>query len=110
MITVSNFIFFFHLTLMLAGFIIPFTNSNLLLHQYSLTIPFLLFHWAVEDDTCALTVMEQFIRGEKDKSKTFMGQVMNKIYILPEDLLGKFLKTSYFTLWLMVQYRLGKLF
>lgn len=106
----SDIVYFIHLLLTIAGFVIPFTNSNILLHQYSLVIPFLMFHWTVNDDTCALTVVEQFIRGEKDKKKTFAGQVMNKIYILPDDLWGKFLKTSYFCLWLMVQYRLGKLF
>lgn len=108
-VSVSNVIFFIHVVIMIAGFVVPFTSNPILLRQYSLVIPFLMFHWSINDDTCALTIMEQYARGEMDKKKTFTGQVMNKIYILPDDLWGKFLKTSYFTLWLMVQYRLGRL-
>jgi hypothetical protein len=54
--------------------------------------------------------MEQYIRGENDKHKTFVGQVMNGVYILPEDQMGMALKFIFFSLWLFVQYRLERLF
>ena len=88
----------------------PFTNNIIWLKQYSLAIPFLMFHWGTNDDTCALTLVEQFIRGESDSKKTFVGQVMNKIYILPDDIWGKIVKTMFFGLWLMVQFRLNRIF
>lgn len=99
-----------HVLMLAAGFLIPFTNNTILLKQYSLAIPFLMFHWTINDDTCALTVIEQFVRGEADKKKTFAGQIMNKIYILPDDLWGRIIKTAFFGLWLLVQFRLQRIF
>ena len=42
--------------------IVPFTNSMLLLLIYFITIPFIMLHWIVNDDTCALTTIEHYLR------------------------------------------------
>ena len=102
-------IHYIHLALLLVGIFIPFTNDKSWLVIYSLCIPFLFFHWSTNDDTCAITLFEQYIRGESDKHKTFVGQIMNGVYILPEDQLGQALKFIFFSLWLFVQYRLERL-
>jgi hypothetical protein len=107
---IASVVHYVHLALLLLGIFIPFTNNKSWLVIYSFCIPFLFFHWSTNDDTCAITLAEQYIRGESDKHKTFVGQVMNGVYILPEDQMGKALKFIFFSLWLFVQYRLERLF
>lgn len=107
---IAEIVHYIHLALLLLGILIPFFNEKSWLVIYSLCIPFLFFHWSTNDDTCAITLMEQYIRQEPDRHKTFVGQVMNGVYILPEDQLGNALKFIFFSLWLFVQYRLERLF
>ena len=107
---VANIIYYFHLALMLSGFIIPFSSDIFKLRAYSLVIPFLLLHWSMNDDTCAFTVIEQYLRGEQDKHKTFIGRVMKGVYILPDEDWSKILKMAYFSLWVLVQWRLNQLY
>ena len=109
-VILANSIHYLHLFIMIMGFIIPFSSNILYLRMYSLAIPFLLLHWSLNDDTCAFTLLEQIIRGERDKNKTFIGQVMKGIYILPDDLWSKILKIVFFGLWVFVQWRLNQLY
>ena len=37
-------------------------------------------HWLLNDDTCALTELEKFIRKDKDKSKCFTQKLFGPIY------------------------------
>jgi len=106
----ADIVHYTHFVLLFFGIFIPFINDESWLAIYSICIPFLFFHWSTNDDTCAITLMEQYIRGENDKHKTFVGQVMNGVYILPEDQMGMALKFIFFSLWLFVQYRLERLF
>ena len=103
-----NIIFQIHLTLFITLMVLPFTNDQRTLEFYSIMIPFLFMHWTTNDDTCALTIAEQFVTG-KDKGETFFGRVMGGIYAMPEDDASKFFKGLMFFLWLFVQYRLGRL-
>lgn len=41
-------------------------------------------HWYANDDTCALTIMEQKLTGVK-KEESFMNQVVNPIYKISDD-------------------------
>ena len=77
---ISSIICFIHILIILCIFIIPFTNSNYLLFCYILLIPFIQLHWLLNDDTCALTELEKYLRGEKDKSKCFTQQIISPIY------------------------------
>ena len=106
---IPDIVHYIHLALVILGIIIPFTNDESFLSLYSFVIPFLFFHWSTNDDTCAITMLEQYLRGETDKHNTFVGQVMNGVYILPEDKLGRALKFIFFSLWMFVQFRLGRL-
>ena len=38
--------------------VVPFMKNKQNLEFYSLLVPFIFFHWSVNDDTCALTQME----------------------------------------------------
>jgi hypothetical protein len=106
---IPDVVHYIHVSLLILGLIIPFVNDESMLSIYSFVIPFLFFHWSTNDDTCAITMLEQYLRGETDKHKTFVGQVMTGVYVLPEDTLGRALKFIFFSLWMFVQYRLGRL-
>ena len=101
-----NIIFLLHTIFLLAIRIIPFTNNRENLEFYSLLIPFLFFHWSVNDDTCALTQLEMSMTGQK-KEETFMGRLVGPIYKMPDDDINKFTKSIFFLLWAIVQYRIG---
>ena len=62
------FITILHLIVILFIIITPFTNSNYLLSMYIIIIPFIMFHWYVNNNTCSLTIAEKFIR-EKSYGK-----------------------------------------
>src|SRR5210317_2670168 len=101
-----NIIFLLHTIFLLMILIIPFTNNRRNLEFYSMVIPFIFYHWSVNDDTCALTQAEMYVTG-RDKEKTFMGRVVGPIYKMEENELNKLTKTLFFALWAFVQYRLG---
>jgi len=101
-----NIIFFMHVVFLLAILIVPFTNNRKNLEFYSMLIPFLFYHWSVNDDTCALTQAEMFMTG-KHKDETFMGRLVGPIYKMEDNEVNKLTKTLFFALWAFVQYRLG---
>jgi len=101
-----NIIFFIHLVFLIFILVVPFTNDRRNLEFYSLLIPFIFYHWSVNDDTCALTQAEMVITGQK-KEETFMGRVVGPIYKMPENEINHLTKTVFFILWGIVQYRLG---
>ena len=40
----------------------PFYGNNYFLMLHAIIVPFVMFHWYLNDNTCALTLMEQKIR------------------------------------------------
>ena len=94
--------------LYIAAILTPFFAPPILLKMFSLVVPFLFLHWSLNDDTCALTVMEQTVTGY-EKHETFTGQLMKGIYIMPDNDYGKLSKILFFILWGITQYRLGHL-
>lgn len=103
-----NIIFYIHLVLFIAMLVIPFLKNTQLLEMYSLLVPFIFYHWSVNDDTCALTQMEMYVTGNT-KEETFFGRVMGPIYKMDDTDSSKILKTLMFALWMLVQYRLGRI-
>lgn len=53
-----------HIAFILFVICTPFTNILPLLLYYIIFIPFLIFHWLTNNDLCALTVAEQYIRND----------------------------------------------
>ena len=92
----------------MAVLVIPFLKNTQLLEMYSILIPFLFYHWSVNDDTCALTQMEMYVTGNS-KEETFFGRIMGPIYKMDDTDANNLLKTVMFGLWLFVQYRLGRI-
>jgi hypothetical protein len=101
-----NIIFLIHLIFLIGILVVPFTNNRRNLEFYSILIPFIFYHWSINDDTCALTQAEMYFSG-KEKEETFMGRVVGPIYKMSDDDVGKLTKTLFFVLWAIVQYRLG---
>jgi len=99
-------IFGIHVAVLIVGLLIPFIAKRPLLIMYSLVIPFLFFHWAINDDTCFLTQLECACTGEP-KERTFMGRVMGPIYTVSDSNIDKATKLVFFLLWAFVQWRLG---
>jgi hypothetical protein len=106
---IANIIFVIHVFILVAALIIPIGfKDRRWLELYSLFIPFVFFHWIMNDDTCCLTQLEMYFTGEA-KAKTFMARVLDPVYNVDDDMAGKFIKLSAFTMWLLVQYRLGRI-
>jgi hypothetical protein len=42
----------------------PFVNSNYILLLHACSMPFLMLHWFVNDDTCVLTIIERQLRKQ----------------------------------------------
>ena len=102
-----NIIFLIHLIFLIAILVVPFTNDRRNLEFYSILIPFLFYHWSVNDDTCALTQMEMVVTGQ-DKEETFMHRVVSPIYKMEDNDIDNLTKTVFFFLWALVQFRLGR--
>jgi hypothetical protein len=103
-----NIIFYIHLVLFITMLVIPFLKNTQLLEMYSLLVPFIFYHWSVNDDTCALTQMEMYVTGNI-KEETFFGRIMGPIYKMEDTDANNLLKTVMFGLWMLVQYRLGRI-
>jgi hypothetical protein len=105
---IDTIIFVLHAFVVLLGILIPFIGTPHILSMYSIIIPFLFYHWAVNDDTCFLTQVEVYVT-DTPKERTFMGRLIGPIYNLPDDVIGKLMKTLLFGLWFFVQFKLGRI-
>ena len=50
-----------------------------LLIVYSICVSFIIFHWILSSDVCALTLLEQWVTG-KNSDSTFIGRIVKPIY------------------------------
>jgi len=101
-----NIIFWIHFCFLLWILVTPFLNDRRQLEFYGMIIPFIFYHWSVNDDTCAMTQLEMMLTNQ-EKEKTFMHRVVSPIYVMEENDVNKITKTVFFTLWAFSQYRLG---
>ncbi len=62
-----------HILLVLFVVLTPFVGSNYFLLLHSIFVPFMMFHWLCNDNTCILTIIEKKIRksvqGDKYKKE-----------------------------------------
>tara|TARA_R110000803_G_scaffold78022_5_gene143017 strand:- start:309 stop:638 length:330 start_codon:yes stop_codon:yes gene_type:complete len=105
----SRIVYFVHIIILLTGIVIPFIGNTKQLEAFSFIIPVLFFHWALNDDTCFLTQVEGYLT-DQPKERTFIGRIVGPIYNLSDDAAGKLIKTILFSLWIFVQFKLGRLF
>ena len=74
-----------HIIFVLFVVLTPFTNSNYLLCMHILIVPFIIIHWLLNDNTCALTTIEKKMRekiyGIKNAHKEcFSCKIIEPIY------------------------------
>lgn len=77
--------------LLILGFItiVPFTNIVPFFIIYLLGVPFMMFHWAFNNDTCSLTILEEQIRkkinGEFKEEECFTCRIIKPFYNYNND-------------------------
>lgn len=101
----ANIVWFIHLVIVLLIVGVPFTNQKVLLKKYVIVIPFLIVHWIMNDDTCALTILEKKLRNVS-KDEAFIQKVVSPIYKIPNDVYGKLCKIVIMCLYCIVLYKL----
>lgn len=79
------------------------SNNELLLTYHFLLTPMLMLHWMTNNNVCALTQLEAFIRGTSDTNETFLGQFINPVYDLKDEIV--WLATG--LLWLLTALKLS---
>ena len=70
----------FHICIILFTILTPFTNIHKYIFLHILFVPLLIFHWKLNNDTCALTEIEKLITKEKNNNKTFIGSIIGPVY------------------------------
>lgn len=53
-----------HILFILFIILAPFTNSTYLLFLHAIICPFIMIHWLLNDNTCALTLLERYVRQQ----------------------------------------------
>jgi hypothetical protein len=74
---------------------------------FLIVIPFIFYHWSVNDDTCAMTQLETYVTG-KNKDETFFHRLVSPVYKMDDTAANNLLKSLLFFLWMFVQYRLER--
>jgi len=84
---VLNLIIFLHILFIIFIIVVPFTNSTYLLFLHAIICPFIMIHWLLNDNTCALTMLEKYARqqispnGEPIKDEDcFTCRVIDPVY------------------------------
>jgi hypothetical protein len=102
-----------HLIIVLFIIITPFTNSNYLLLLYVITVPFIILHWVMNNNTCSLTVAEKFIRQKTygvllNDDECFTYNLIAPIYDFNKnyETFSNFIYLSTFTLLSIASYKL----
>lgn len=75
----ANVCWVLHLLFLLWVVVTPFTNNEPMLVLHLMVMPFLWFHWWLNDDTCALTLMEQHLRGVQQED-SFFHSLVSPVY------------------------------
>lgn len=57
----------------------PFSGNRMALVMHLVVTPLLWLHWALNDDSCALTLLETKLRGV-DSSESFMHSLVSPVY------------------------------
>ncbi len=81
---VGNFIFLLHLAMFLFCVIVPFFGSDELVLMNLVFMIGVLFHWMLNNNTCALTEFEKWITGNCDDTSTFFGRLFGDFYTKTE--------------------------
>lgn len=68
-----------HIGLVIFAVWAPFSGNRTALVAHALLLPFLWVHWLLNDDTCALTILERKLRGV-EASESFVHALVSPVY------------------------------
>lgn len=83
---ILNIIIIIHILFILFIVIVPFTSYTYLLFLHVIICPFIVLHWVLNDNTCALTMAEKYIRTQMnngvpiDDGDCFTCRIIDPIY------------------------------
>jgi hypothetical protein len=104
-----------HISLICFIVIVPFTNSNYLLMMHAMIVPFIIFHWVLNNNMCALTLVEKKLRekitGTKNAHKECLScKIIEPIYDFKNNYKERaiFIYTVTIILWLISASKLWK--
>lgn len=102
-----------HALLVMFIILTPFFAGNYLLLLHAIIIPFILLHWVLNNNTCALTILEYKIReyingGPVNRDQCFMARLIDPVYDFKKNHNDrrKFLYISMILLWGISVYKL----
>lgn len=94
----ANLVWLLHMAFVLWVVIVPFTNNEPMLVLHLIVMPFLWFHWLVNNDTCALTLMERGLRGVSEQ-ESFFHNLVSPVYKIQDGQLRVVCWVASFVLW-----------
>lgn len=103
---VANIIWLIHVLVVILMVLVPLFGNKKYVSMYILIVPFLFFHWATNDDTCFLTILERKLRNV-EKKDAFLQKLISPIYLLPNDDVGKLSKLIVLFLYYYCLYTIG---
>ena len=98
-----------HLAFLAFATLAPFSSDPAVLALYVLTIPFLWVHWACNDDTCALTLLERKLRGLEGNDESFVHRIVSPVYKIRDEHASQVAWVASVGLWLVAFARARRL-
>lgn len=101
-----------HILFVLFVVLTPFFGNNYCLMLHGIVVPFMMLHWVLNDNSCALTIIEKSIRqqlyGEVNDSECFMCHLIEPIYDFKNnyDSFSNIIYIVTFSLWFISAYKL----
>lgn len=89
-----------HMAFVLWVVVVPFTNNEPMLVLHLIVMPFLWFHWLLNDDTCALTLLERQLRGVPSQ-ESFFHNIVSPVYKIKDEQVRSLSWVLSVALWLL---------
>lgn len=80
MMSVAAIVTIMHIMFIVWVCTVPFVGDLHQLLLYAMVIPFVVAHWLLNNDQCALTLLEQWLRGVPS-DQSFIHKIVSPIYL-----------------------------
>ena len=107
-----NIIIVLHIFFVLFVVLTPFVGSNYLMLLHVILVPFMVFHWYLNNNMCALTIVEKNIRkslyGEVESDDCFTCKLIEPVYDFKKNYesFSTLIYAITFVLWSVSAYKL----
>ena len=96
----ANIVWIVHVLFVAWVVVAPFSRDAFTLVLHLIVMPFIFLHWATNDDTCALTLLERRLRGV-DADHSFFHNLVSPVYKIRDEQLRPALWCAALALWLI---------